>query len=130
MKKLFSLCTFSIIFLNSFAQELICPFTDSFFIDAPPQYTISSLTTDGNIISDTKTLLNFQLKCKSFTSTESGEAFLIISKNSTDLCTLHIIDGPYEMTPIISFIECVGNLKYASFKHSWGTYEYIIKFED
>lgn len=110
------------------AQPLVCPFTDYFTISAPAGYTISSLSSDGNLLVNKQDPWHFSASCLDLTSPQSGNAFVTISTDQFDLCTLHIVDGPYEMNPTVTFVNCVGGLKYMGMDHVWGTYTYKLKF--
>lgn len=110
------------------ARALICPFTDYFTISAPVGYAIASLSSDGNIVANIQDPTHFTTGCKSYTSTESGNAYMTVAVDAYSLCTLHIVDGPYEMNPYVNFVNCVGGLKYSGMDHDWGTYNYKLKF--
>lgn len=117
-----------VLYTNSYANSFICPFTDYFTVVAPTGYSIVSLSSDGNIITNFEGSNHFSLHCKDYTSTASGKAYLTVSENNTNLCTLHITDGPYEMNPVVNFVNCAGKLKYMGIAHDKGTYTYSLMF--
>lgn len=118
------------IFTEVNAQSLICPFTDYFYVSTGTPAIISSLNADGNVLVQKEDSLNFTTSCKSNTSTSSGNVYLTVKLDDCNLCTLHILDGPYEMNPTIVFVNCVGNLVFSGMDHAWGTYTYKLKFSD
>lgn len=129
MKKLFLIgLLLSLTHINAYAKSLVCPFTDYFTISAPSGYAITSLLSDGNIVTANQSSTNFTTSCRDYTSRDSGKAYLTVSVDKYSLCTIHLIDGPYEMNPIINFVNCVGRLKYTGIEHAWGTYNYKLKF--
>ncbi len=128
MKKIFLMIPLSFITLTSYANNFICPFTDYFSISAPSGYTITSLSPDGNVLTAQQGPLDFTTFCKDPSSIASGKIFVTLSTSDCDLCTLHIIDGPYEMNPTVSYVTCVGHLKFNGMEHVWGTYSYKLRF--
>lgn len=112
---------------NANAKTQICPFTDFFAISAPPGYTISSIISDGNIISTSQGPRNFTISCKDYASTRSGKVYLTVGIDQDNLCTIHITDGPYEMNPYVNFVNCTGDLQYSGIEHERG-YSYTLKF--
>ncbi len=132
MKKL--ICVASLVSVFNFspaiAQPLICPFNDYFTINSLDQVMISSLSSDGNVIANKIDPYKFIASCKSTTSTSSGNVYVTVKLDDSNLCTLHIVDGPYEMNPNIIFVNCVGRLKFSGMDHVWGTYQYTLKFFD
>lgn len=119
---------FSSLVTSTYAKTMVCPFTDYFAITAPAGYAISSLVSDGNVVTENQGPRNFIISCKDKSSKSKGKAYLTLSKDKYNLCTLHIVDGPFEMNPTVSFINCAGDLQYAGIDHVWGTYTYTLKF--
>jgi len=128
MKKFFFITLLSSIALNTYANNLICPFTDYFVISAPDGYTITSISSADNVEVEQKDSFNFMTHCKNATSTKSGKVYVTIASSHCDLCTLHITDGPYEMNPTVTFSTCVGRLKFSGTDHVWGSYTYTLRF--
>lgn len=110
------------------AQPLVCPFTDTFKISSATRLTMTSLASDGNVVVISLDPLVFQATCKSFTSTSNGNVYFTLKKDDANLCTLHLIDGPFEMNPTITFINCIGQMQFVGMDHAWGTYSYTLKF--
>lgn len=126
MKKIISIMT-AFIITNSFAQPLMCPFTDHFYIDAPLGYGVKSLLLDGNITGNIVDPLHFILSCRSDTTTANGTAYVVIRDTVNNACNLTIVDGPYEKNPKL-LGNCTGNLRFTGVDHAWGTYTYKLKF--
>lgn len=110
------------------AQPLVCPFTDYFIISSTNPSMIASLSSEGNVFAKKTDPLNFVTSCRSSTSMSSGTAYVTVKSDENNVCTLHILDGPYEMNPNIIFINCVGNMRFSGMDHVWGTYTYTLKF--
>src|SRR5690242_20666552 len=98
------------------AKPATCPFTDYFVVNAPAGATITSLSTTGNLYASVTGPTNFVTFCKDNTI-ETGIATVIVSENSTDVCTLDIQDGPYMMNPVVNHFICSGNLRYDRIDH-------------
>lgn len=116
--------------LASQAKSLACPFTDKFIINSKPQAKILSANTQGNLRYANPSNDFFTLSCGNEANGQSGNLFVEIGIDSSNKCDLVIHDGPYEMNPTVTSINCTGPKKftYTGIEHPFGSYEYTLRF--
>lgn len=122
----FALSTFA----NS-ANAMVCPFTDHFSIQAPLPLRIMTAKTGGNIKYDQLNTNNFTLSCADNKNAQGGDVIMTIGMQDDLKCNLTLHDGPYEMNPTITYVDCSpsgGRLFYVGMEHRFGSYDYTIKF--
>lgn len=100
-----------------------CPFTDNFYLAGA---TIQNLS--GSNLTVTKIdPTYFTTGCYNNIGND-GYAYLTAVGSNGSLCNLTIEDGPYEQNPIVVSSNCQGNMQFAGMDHSYGTYDYSLKF--
>lgn len=127
MKKIILGCIAALSLTNAIAQPQICPFMDRFTISAPTAVAITGLEFEGNLSGIIADATHFELFCKDNSSTKNGHAYLSVGTDANH-CKLTIADGPFEMNPSVTSINCTGNLNYVGIDHELGTYRYKLKF--
>jgi hypothetical protein len=119
----------SSISFTSHAKSLKCPFTDNFTINGPAYTQILSVNVQGNLRYTQLSNNFFTLSCGTSNKGDSGEILIDIGMNNNNKCVLAIHDGPYDMNPTVTSINCNGSmLAFAGVEHQWGTYDYTLKF--
>lgn len=112
------------------AKTLTCPFTDTFNISAPNQVKIMAVQTEGNLKYAQQSGTQFTLSCGDDKVGEPGTIFIDIGFDATNKCNLAIHDGPYEMNPTVTRVNCSSNkVSYIGIDHRFGSYQYTIKLK-
>ena len=111
--------------------KLICPFTDHFIISAPMPVTVLHAATEGNLDFNLINPGYFRLSCADNRSGNPGDLKIEIGMSDDIKCSLTIHDGPREMNPSVTQINCGGpggRMSYAGMDHPKGSYDYTLKF--
>src|SRR5262245_57617068 len=94
------------------AKTMICPFQDYFLIYAPANTQILFAHPDntGKLKYTQPSPTFFFLSCGDDNLRESGDVIVGVGKDESEVCSLTIHDGPYEMNPSIKNVSCYGGL--------------------
>ena len=121
----------ALILMTSANATAVCPFTDNFFIAAPLPLHVISATTEGNLEFTQMGVNYFKLSCQDFRVTTGGNLYIQIGMNDNSKCSLKIQDGPYEMNPSVTEVNCGGTAStifYIGMDHAFGSHDYTLKF--
>jgi hypothetical protein len=113
------------------ATTTVCPFNDHFLLKAPVDLHVIRATVDGNVNYEQLSPNYFRLSCQDNHSKAAGDVFIEVGVNNEVKCAITLHDGPYEMNPTVTMYTCAGpkdKLYYVGLEHSFGTYDYTIKF--
>lgn len=113
------------------ANAMVCPFTDSFFIQAPLPLRIINASVSGNLGYSQMSSNFFTLSCGDNGNSGSGDLHVEIGMSDDVKCSLTIHDGPYEMNPTINEVFCggpAGRIYFVGMEHPYRTYNYTLKF--
>lgn len=111
--------------------NMVCPFTDHFFIKAPLPLHVMSTAIDGNLNFTSMSDDYFRLSCKDVRVFSGGVATLDIGMQPGIQCTLKIQDGPYQMNPTVTDAYCGGanaRIFFIGMEHPYGSRDYFLKF--
>jgi hypothetical protein len=108
-----------------------CPFTDNFSIvdmSHPNDAVIQALSSSGNIAVSLHSFTSFTTSCGNNASANDGNAYVTVANSTGGICYLTILDGPYEMNPSVTSVNCLGNLIYSGIGHQYASYSYQLNF--
>lgn len=135
MKKKLTLAAISAAVMFAIAPSaeanMVCPFTDHFFIKAPLPLHVMSTTIDGNLNFTSMSEDYFRLSCKDVRVFTGGTATLDIGMIPEIKCTIKIQDGPYQMNPTVTEANCGGQaskIYFIGMDHPYGSRDYFLKF--
>lgn len=111
--------------------NMVCPFTDHFFIKAPLPLHVMSVAIDGNLNFTSMSEDYFRLSCKDVRVLTGGVVTMDIGMLPEIKCTLKIQDGPYQMNPAVTDVQCGGpnaRIYFIGMDHPYGSRDYFLKF--
>lgn len=115
---------------SNHSHSRTCPYTDNFYISklSGTPITIRSLKSDGSVAVQQESPALFFASCANNADTYSGNIYLTVANTSGGSCKLTILDGPFVMDPTVTATNCQGGLQFNGIDHSYGTFDYTLKF--